>query len=58
MTYQEQARVAGTLERHPKTGVEIWPVPSRYGRLWAVGDGKRAFATLAEALDFAERESQ
>lgn len=54
MTYQEQARANGTLERHPN-GTEIWPVPSRFGRLWAVGDGKRAFATLAEALDYAGR---
>lgn len=57
MAYYEKAKERGEIER-AGNGVECWPVPSRFGNLWAVGDGSRAFRDLSDALDYAETINQ
>jgi hypothetical protein len=40
----DRARIVATINGH-----EIWPVQTRFGRLYVVGGTERAFSTLAEA---------
>jgi hypothetical protein len=39
-----KASIVATINGH-----EIWPVQTRFGRLYVVGGTERAFSTLAEA---------
>lgn len=56
MTMYEQAKADGTIYTC-SNGAEVWPVQTRFGRLWTYGNGKLAWKIKAEAISRALRKS-
>lgn len=52
MTQYEQAKAAGQIHIC-SNGEEVWPVQTRFGRLWAYGDGSRALRSKEQAIECA-----